>query len=212
VKLPTPPFLLITDRRQARGNIIDIAAKALAAGCRWISLREKDLSAAEQAALLAEFLQRAKPYDARITLHGDPAIARQARAHGVHLSAGGDAAHARRLLGDDALVGLSIHDAGEASNVDPTCVDYVIAGPVFETASKPGYGPTLGPEGLALIARASPVPVIAIGGVTPETVPDCLAAGASGIAVMGAVMRANDPGDVIAQLIAALAAPQPRPR
>jgi thiamine-phosphate pyrophosphorylase len=59
--------------------------------------------------------------------------------------------------------------------VDPAPLDYVIAGPVFETASKPGYGPALGPEGLAGIVKASRVPVIAIGGVTLQTISDCLA-------------------------------------
>jgi len=82
----------------------------------------------------------------------------------------------------------------------------VIAGPVFETSSKPGYGPALGPEGLALVAKTCPVPVIAIGGINPENTPDCVLAGAAGIAVMGGVMRAKDPADVIAQLIGALPA------
>jgi thiamine-phosphate pyrophosphorylase len=206
--LPVPPLLLITDRSQARGDIIDIATMAFAAGCHWVSLREKDLSAAEQAALLSALLARAKSYEARVTLHGDPALARDAKAHGVHLSAGSDAAAARRLLGKNALVGISIHSAEEARKTDAAAVDYVIAGPVFATKSKPGYGPALGPQGFAMIVKASPVPVIAIAGVTPETIPDCLLAGASGVAVMGSVMRAGDPGKEIEKLLAAY----PRPR
>lgn len=210
--LPKPPLLLITDRRQARGNILDIAAAAFAAGCRWVSLRERDLPGAEQGALLAELLKRAKPSGAKVTLHGAPELARDAKAHGVHLAGGGDVADARRMLGRNALVGLSIHSAEEARTIDPDNVDYAIAGPLFETASKPDYGPTLGPEGLALIVKASRVPVLSIGGITPETMPDCIAAGAAGAAVMGGVMRAPDPENVIEQLIAALTAPQPRPR
>ncbi|MEX1083284.1 MAG: thiamine phosphate synthase [Xanthobacteraceae bacterium] len=201
--LPAPPLLLITDRSQARENILDIAVAALAAGCRWISLREKDLPEADQTALLGELLQRARPYNARVTLHGDPTTALHAKAHGVHLSAGNDAATARRILGKDALVGLSVHSAAEARKVDPAPLDYVIAGPVFETASKPGYGPALRPEGLAVIVKASRVPVIAIGGVTLQTISDCLAAGATGVAVMGGVMRAADPGKEIEKMLAA---------
>jgi thiamine-phosphate pyrophosphorylase len=208
VKLPTPPLLLITDRRQVRGSIIGIAAAAFAAGCRWVSLREKDLPATEQTALLHELLHRAKPYGARVTLHGDPALARDAKAQGVHLAAGSNAEAARQLLGKDALIGLSIHSADEARAVDPASVDYVIAGPVFATESKPGYGPALGTEGLAAIIKSSPVPVIAIGGITAQTAPDCLAAGAAGIAIMGGVMRAADPGKEIENLLAAY----PRPR
>jgi thiamine-phosphate pyrophosphorylase len=211
--LPTPPVLLITDRKQARGNIIDIAEAAFAAGCRWVSLREKDLPKTEQAALLRELLTRAKPFGARVIVHSDSlVVSRETCSDGVHLPAGGDPAAARRVLGKEALIGLSVHSAGEARSVDAAFVDYVVAGPVFATASKPGYGPALGSEGLALIVEASSVPVIAIGGITPETAPDCTTSGALGIAVMGSVMRANDPQNLIEQFLAALAAPQPRPR
>jgi len=208
MNLPTPPLLLITDRRQARGNIIDIAAAAFSAGCRWVSLREKDLPQAEQAALLRELLSRARPFGAQVTVHGDPKLVGDAGADGVHLSAGSDVAAARSLLGIDALVGLSIHSAEEARQVDAALVDYVIAGPVFETTSKPSYGPALGPQGFAKIVKYSPVPVIAIGGITPSTLSGCLVAGAAGVAVMGGIMRAGDPGKEIRNLLAAY----PRPR
>jgi thiamine-phosphate pyrophosphorylase len=206
VRLPVPPLLLITDRQQAGGNIIDIAMAAFETGCRWVSLREKDLPEAEQGALLEQLLKRARPVGAKVTLHGDPKLARDAEAHGVHLAAGGDAAAARRLLGKDTLIGLSIHSAGEARGIDPSVVDYVLAGPVFETASKPGYGPALGPGGLALIVKACAVPVIAIGGITPEATPDCVMAGAAGVAVMGGIMRADDPEAEVRALLSAVRA------
>jgi thiamine-phosphate pyrophosphorylase len=201
VTIPDPPLLLITDRHQAGGNITGIAEAAFSAGCRWLSLREKDLPATEQIALLRGLLNCARKYRAKVTLHGEAKLAREAGADGVHLAAGGNAAEARRLLGKDALIGLSIHRAEEAHAVDGKLADYVIAGPVFETQSKTGYGPALGPEGLALIAKASPVPVIAIGGIKPENLSDCLLADAAGVAVMGSVMRAKDPAEVVAQLI-----------
>jgi thiamine-phosphate pyrophosphorylase len=206
VRLPAPPLLLITDRRQAGGTISSIAEAAFSAGCRWLSLREKDLPQAKQAALLHKLLDCAQKYQATITLHGNAKLARDAGADGVHLAAGSNAADARRLLGKNALIGLSIHDVEEARAVNATPVDYVIAGPVFETRSKPGYGPLLGPEGLALIVEACPVPIIAIGGINVENTPDCLLAGAAGIAVMGGVMRAKNPAAVVAQLIGALTA------
>ena len=205
--LPSPPLLVITDRQQARGDICDIAEVAFSAGCRWLSLREKDLPQAQQVELLRELLDRAQQFQAKVTLHGDPALAQQARADGVHLSAGGDALAARRVLGKDALIGLSVHGAEDARAADAKLLDYVIAGPVFETQSKPGYRPTLGPEGLALIAKACPVAVVAIGGLDPQNVSDCRVTGAAGIAVMGAVMRAENPAEVVAQLIGALTTP-----
>jgi thiamine-phosphate pyrophosphorylase len=206
VTLPDPPFLLITDRHHARGDILDVAELALLAGCRWLSLREKDLPQAEQGALLRELVSRAQWRGASVTLHGDPSLAREAGAQGVHLPAGGDGAEARRILGRGALIGLSIHSAREAQAVDQTIIDYVIAGPVFETASKPGYAPAFGPEGLATIVRSCAVPVMAIGGIDPQNLRACLSAGAAGVAVMGGVMRAKNPAGAVMHLLGALTA------
>jgi thiamine-phosphate pyrophosphorylase len=100
------------------------------------------------------------------------------------------------------LLGLSVHDAGEAAAVDPNLVDYLVAGPAFLTASKPGYGPALGLDGLRAIAAATSLPVIAIGGVASDNVAALRAAGVAGIAVMGGVMRAADPGAEVRALIA----------
>lgn len=203
--LPDPPLLLITDRRQARDDLAAVVAQACAGGCRWLSLREKDLPEAEQIALLARLREVVPPFGARLTLHGTAELARAAGADGVHLPGGGDAAAARALLGPGALVGLSVHAPTEAAAADPAQLDYITASPVFLTASKPGYGPALGTEGLAAFAAACAVPVIALGGVAASNAAACRAAGAAGLAVMGSVMRAGDPAAVMADLIAAFA-------
>jgi thiamine-phosphate pyrophosphorylase len=101
-------------------------------------------------------------------------------------------------------LGVSIHTVIEAEAVDPAYVDYALAGPAFETASKPGYGPEIGRKGLAEIARAVRVPVLTIGGINAARIGDLIAAGAAGVAVMGGVMRASDPAREVAALIAAL--------
>jgi thiamine-phosphate pyrophosphorylase len=205
VRLPTPPLLLVTDRTQARLALEEIMARACAAGCRWVSLREKDLPADEEIALARELRPIAQRFDARLTLHGEADLARAAGLDGMHLSAHGDAAAARAMLGPRALIGKSIHSAAEATMLDPTMIDYAVAGPAYLTASKPGYGPALGPDGLAAICRAAPVPVVAIGGIEADNAPAVLAAGAAGIAVMGSVMRSEDPEKVIKDLLGALA-------
>ena len=121
---------------------------------------------------------------------------------GVHLSARSNPIVARQLLGADKLIGVSIHTVTEAEAIDPGVVDYAIAGPAFETASKPGYGPEIGRKGLAEIADAARVPILAIGGVNATRVAEVLAAGPAGIAVMGRVMRAADPQQEIKALLA----------
>jgi thiamine-phosphate pyrophosphorylase len=205
VRLPAPPLLFVTDRTQARGALEEIVTHACAGGCRWVSLREKDLPADEQVALARCLMPIAQRYGARLTLHGEAELACAVGLGGVHLSADGDAAAARAMLGPHALIGISIHSAAEARSLDPTVVDYAIAGPAYLTASKPGYGPALGPDGLAAICCAARVPVVAIGGIEPENAATVLAAGAAGLAVMGSVMRSDEPDKTIEYLLAALA-------
>ena len=204
MRLPSP-LLLVTDRAQARLPLEQVVERACAGGCRWVSLREKDLAAKAQVVLARKFKPIAQRFGARLTMHGEAALARAAGVDGVHLPAHADAAAARATLGPHALIGISIHGAAEATSLDPALVDYAVAGPAYLTASKPGYGPALGGDGLAAICRAARVPVVAIGGIEPENVAAVTAAGAAGVAVMGSVMRAPDPRSTIDNLLAALA-------
>jgi thiamine-phosphate pyrophosphorylase len=204
VNLPDPPLLVVTDRRQARRTLPEIVGAALHAGCRWISLREKDLPDDEQVPLARMLLPLTRRHGASLTLHGDAALARLAGTDGVHLPAGSDPAAARALLGREKLVGVSIHTVTEAEAVDPAAVDYALAGPAFETVSKPGYGPEIGRKGLADMARTCRVPLLAIGGINTLRVAEVLAAGCAGVAVMGGVMRAADPGRETGVLVATL--------
>jgi len=202
VKLPDPPLLLITDRRQTLLPLADVVRAVLATGCRWISMREKDLSQVDQVALARVLLSIARRHGACLTLHGDAALAKACGADGVHLPAGSDPIASRAMLGPAKLIGLSLHTVTEAAAIDPNVVDYAIVGPIFETPSKPGYGPGIGRKGLVEIARAAPVPVLAINATRAAEV---LAAGPVGIAVMGGVMRATDPGQEMRALLAIVA-------
>ncbi len=204
MKLPDPSLLLVTDRAQARRPLAEIVAAALVSGCRWVSVREKDLPEDEQVPLLRGLLPVAHRHGAWLVLHGEAALAKLAGADGVHLPAGSDAIAARALLGREKLIGVSIHTITEAEAIDPQAADYALAGPAFETPSKPGYGPEIGRKGLFEIARASRVPVLAIGGINTARVGEVIAAGCAGVAVMGGVMRAPDPALEISALIATL--------
>jgi thiamine-phosphate pyrophosphorylase len=205
MRLPDPPLLLITDRRQALLPLTEVVEAGLAAGCRWVSMREKDLSEADQVVLAGTLRSIARRHGAFLTVHGDAALARACDADGVHLAAGSDPVACRAMVGPEKLLGTSLHSFSEAKAVDPDVVDYVIAGPAFETPSKPGYGPAIGQKGLAEIARAAAVPVLAIGGLNATRAAEVLAALPVGIAVMGGVMRAADPGREVKALLSMLA-------
>ena len=204
VSLPAPPFLVITDRNQAVQPLPDLAEHLFALGVRWLSLRDKDLPEPERVALGRALVARARPFSAVVTLHGDAAPALAAGAAGVHLPDGGDVARARALLGSRALIGVSAHDAAGVARASAAGADYATLSPVFASASKPGYGPCLGPGGLRQTAGAAGggpgLPVVALGGIEDAAaVAACLAAGAGGVAVMGTAMR--DP-DAVARLLA----------
>lgn len=118
-------------------------------------------------------------------------------ADGVHL-AGFD----RFPKSYHGIVGRSCHGLDDVRQAELDGVDYVIISPVFETESKPGYGPPLGLAGLGRIARQAHVPVYALGGIDRGRVAACRDAGAAGVAVQGAVARSPDPDETIAALLA----------
>ena len=192
MRLPVPSLLVISDRRQAHRPLEELAEAAFAGGCRWFSLREKDLPPAERRALLAALVVLGHGWGATVTVHDDIDAAAMADAGGVHLPSGGSPEAARARV-PGALIGASAHSADEASALLGAGADYVTVSPVFPTASKPGYGPAFGLDGLARIVARAAGPVIALGGVTAANAASCRAAGAHGIAVMGEVMRAADP-------------------
>jgi thiamine-phosphate pyrophosphorylase len=203
VNLPDPPLLVISDRSQARLPLIDIAEAVFRGGCRWFSLREKDLPAAERRVLLADLVEFGRPSGAVVMAHEDIDAVEAVGATGVHLPAGSDPAAARRRL-PRGLIGVSAHSENEAGAQLRAGADYVTLSPIFLTDSKPGYGPALGLDALAAAAAKAPGPIVALGGVTPDNAAACLAAGARGVAVMGEIMRAADPEATIRQLLAAL--------
>jgi len=191
--LPRPRCLLITDRHQAHRPLSEIVDAALEAGCRWISVREKDLATAERRRMARDIVRRGHARGAVVTLHGDLAGAEAARADGVHIAGGQAPGAVKQILGQQALVGASVHSWAEAERAQEDGADYVTVSPIFETESKPGYGPVLGLEILGAFCGALRTPVVALGGLTPDNAAACLQAGASAIAVMGEVMRARDP-------------------
>jgi thiamine-phosphate pyrophosphorylase len=210
VSLPRPPLLVITDRRLVRQPLETVVRAILAAGCRWLLLREKDMDASAREALLVRLVALAAPHSARVMVHGDArAAARIAGVAGVHLAEAGGAvevARARQALPAGALLGQSVHDRAAAAAALTAGADYVTFGPVFPSLSKPGYGPGVGAcDALAALAGAWPGRIVALGGITPANAALCRKAGAAAVATLGAVMAAARPEEVVAGFIESLA-------
>lgn len=203
MNLPDPPVLVVTDRHQARKPLIEMAAGVFDGGGRWLLLRDKDLARADRVALGRQIVELAAAYGAVVLMSGEVEAAVEAGAAGVHLPRDGDPRSARARLGPGALIGVSAHDAGEVERAAAAGADYATLSPIFASPSKPGYGPPLGRDGLASAVAAAAIPVLALGGVSAARAADCLAAGAAGIAVMGEVMRAEDPAAAVLALLSA---------
>jgi thiamine-phosphate pyrophosphorylase len=203
MKLPIPPLLVISDRQQTARPLEEIAQAAFAGGCRWFSLREKDLPAAKRRALLRKLIALGGGYAATIMVHDDLDAAINEEAAGVHLPSGSNPAEARARF-PCALIGASAHSDDEAAALLRAGAHYVTLSPVFITPSKPGYGPALGLDGLAVAVRHASGPVIALGGIDAGNAAACFAAGAQGVAVMGEIMRAAAPEATVADIVRAI--------
>lgn len=203
MKLPEPPLLVITDRRLARRPLLPLIEEILAAGARWIMVREKDLPEGELTALVRTILEPARRVGAFVSVNTHASIAAACEADGVHLPQGFPVAEARRIIGPGRWVGVSTHNLEEALRAAEEGADYITLSPIFPSISKPGYGPPLGLETLREVVQAVPIPVIALGGITPENARACREAGAAGIAVLGSVMATEDPGGVVRAYLSA---------
>ena len=195
-----PGLVLVTDRHATAGrDLVAVVAAALDAGLPAVQLRDKDLPGGSLF-VLAERLRAATARTRALLFVNDRLdVALAVGADGVHLGGGSVAADvARRLLGADALIGVSTHAPGET----PADADLAFFGPVYVTPSKGG---AQGEARLAEAVRAAAIPVLAIGGVTAARGPAVRAAGAAGAAVIRAILAAPDPAAATRALLAALA-------
>lgn len=131
-------------------------------------------------------------------------LAKSVMADGVHLGQEDENPQiARRILGSEAIVGVSVHDLKELQNTDLSRCDYIGTGPVFATTTKADAKKVRGLLNLEAVAKNSPLPVVAIGGINHTNAKSCLDHGAAGVAVISSITRANDPVKSARQLAAA---------
>jgi thiamine-phosphate diphosphorylase len=166
---------------------------AVAAGVDLVQVRERDLEAAQLARLVTDLLLVARGTTTRVIVNDRLDVALACGAGGVHLRGDSVAvATARRMAPAGFLIGRSVHHVDDLAGA--AGADYVIAGSVFASESKPRAAEWLGAAGLQVMVRIARMPVLAIGGITGDRLDDIVAAGAAGFAAIGLFMRPGGPG------------------
>ena len=208
-----PIVCLVTDRRRlidrdpsagtAQEALVRLAREAVDAGVDLIQIREAGLETAQLVDLVAAIVDLTRGAPTRVVVNDRLDVALAAGADGVHLRGDSVPPRAARTMAPPGFViGRSVHRIGDAREHAPA-VDYLIAGTVFPTPSKPPGAPLIGPRGFAQIASAVAVPVLAIGGITTDRLREVAAAGGAGIAAIGLFL----PGDIpLARLVDTLRA------
>jgi thiamine-phosphate pyrophosphorylase len=187
---------LITDHNtgpQGRSLFASIEM-ALAGGVRALQLRAKDLPADELYRCAISLKTLATRFDARLLVNDRIDVALAAGADGVHLGEHSlPTREARRLLGIDAIIGRSTHQADDIIEAAREGADFATFSPVYFTPSKAPYGPPQGIEALRRACTCSPLPVLALGGIRCDRIREVRATGASGVALISAILAASDP-------------------
>jgi thiamine-phosphate pyrophosphorylase len=194
---------LITDRSTCQTASLDDAHggarlsktidTACRAGVRAVQLREKDLDSRSLFELARDLRRITLSYHSKLLINDRVDVALAAETDGVHCPEDGFVPTvARELLGSESLIGVSCHSLDKAQQAAQAGADFVFYGPVFGTPSKAAFGPPVGLSALRKVCGQTETPVFAIGGITPERAIECMEAGASGVAVISAILGGAD--------------------
>lgn len=167
-------------------------AEALRAGVPAVQLREKDLGTRALLELAEDVLRLTQRAGAKLLINDRIDLVAGLHADGVHLRSSSVAVTvARRILGTEPLIGISVHGAEEVIRAEAEGADFAVLGPIYDTPSKLGYGPPIGIRALERASRRSRIPLFAIGGITARRTRDVLQAGAHGVAVISSILTAD---------------------
>jgi thiamine-phosphate pyrophosphorylase len=197
---------VVTDRQLTGGRSLRLVVEAaLQGGARAFQLREKDLPPRELYPLALEMRQLTQTYGARLLINDRVDVALAVNADGVHLTTTSlPASIARRVLGPEHLIGVSTHTLAEAQAAAEEGADFLVFGPVFFTPSKAPYGQPVGLDALRAARATVNLPILAIGGIKKANIDQVLGAGADGIAVISAIISADDPTAASQELLVTL--------
>lgn len=175
---------------------------ALEAGVGTLQLRNKNASTRDLVRIAVTLQNLCRKHGALFIVNDRVDVAMASGADGVHLGQDDMSVYlARKLLGSDAVIGASARSPEEAESAWREGADYIAANLIFPTDTKTGLGEPLGIEAIAELKKASPLPLVAIGGINPSNADIVRRAGADGIAVVSAIMAAEDVPEAVRALL-----------
>jgi thiamine-phosphate pyrophosphorylase len=185
---------LVTDSHLHKGySVLEQVDLALQGGVRIIQLREKELREADFIKRAAEALQLTRSHNAFLIINDSVKVVQAVGADGLHLGQEDmPLAEARKILGNDVIIGVSIKTVEEALRAEHDGADYVAVNGVFPTMTKEDLGYLPGLEGVAKIRQGTRLPVIGIGGINLHNCHSVIESGAHGIAVVTAITLSDD--------------------
>jgi len=188
-------LILVTDRGLSRGrSSAEIALAAARGGATMVQLREKDASTREFLAEARALKAALAPLGVKLAINDRLDIALAVDADGLHVGQSDmPVEEARRWLGPDKFIGLSITSDDQVLRPDALAADYLGVGPIYAQQTKADASPPLGVEGFRHIRALTRKPLVAIGGLNADNSAAVLAAGAQGLAVVSAIVAADDP-------------------
>ena len=194
---------LVTDRPLALGRDIEwVVSEAVKGGVTLVQLREKDIDTRQFIDLGRRLKALLAPTGVPLLINDRVDVALAVDADGVHIGQSDmPYADARRLLGDDKIIGLSVENMAEVEEANGLDVDYVAVSPVFLTSTKTDTAAAFGFDGLARAAALTRHPLVGIGGMNIKTAAQAVRSGADGIAVVSGIMSAPDPRAAASELI-----------
>ena len=182
----------VTAETEDRELLLQQVAEAIDGGARIVQLREKELKGEALLELAKRFAALCREKGAISIINDDVMICRESGADGVHLGQGDmDARRAREVLGPDKIIGVSAHNVEEALRAEADGADYLGSGAAFVTGTKTDAKP-IGHETYRAITGAVKIPVVAIGGITGENMPELAGRGLAGAAVVSAIFGRKD--------------------
>ena len=194
---------LVTDRGLSLGRSLEeVVIEAVAGGATMVQLREKEAPTGEFVALAKRLRALLAPLGVPLVINDRVDVALAADADGVHIGQS-DMAYedARRLLGPDKIIGLSVENFEDLERANSLDVDYVGISPVYGTPTKTDTAQPFGLEGLRKAVELSTHPTVAIGGMNQQTVAEVMATGCDGVAVVSAICSAPSPRQAAQELL-----------